>query len=184
MIRRDAGDDYLLITQTDHAAVAGELAAHFGNGKFARPVPREPLLTAVAMHDQGWPLHDDEPTLNKRGLPLDVFEVPRPIALMVWAASSERAAEADPYAGLLVSLHSLSLSIHATPPPPSKLEKFDVQRMHEQFAVNKFQHREIERQEQIRLGLGFTGDGSDQPVPLLHEAASGGNQRCAENPQR
>ena len=166
MIRRDAGDHFLLITQTDHAAVAGQLAGHFGNAKFARPLPRQPLLTAVAMHDQGWPLHDDEPTLNHRGLPLDVFELPRAIALMVWAASAERAALVDPYAGLLVSLHSLSLSIHATSPPAKKNEKFDVRKMQEQFAVNKFQHREVERQEQLRLWLGF-----NTHLPLKHGLA-------------
>ena len=166
MIRRDAGGDFLLITQVDHANVAEQLAAHFGNGKFARPLPLEPLLTAVAMHDQGWPLHDDEPTLNGRGLPLDVFEVPRSIALTVWAASAERAAAVDRYAGLLVSLHSLSLSIHASSAPPGKHEKFDVQKMHEQFAVNKFQHREVERQEELRHALGFNTD-----VPLKHGLA-------------
>jgi hypothetical protein len=166
MIRRDAGGDFLLITQPDHAALAGELAAHFGNARFFRPSPRESLLTAVSLHDSGWTLHDNEPTLNVGGLPLDVFETPRQIALRVWAASAERAAAADPYAGLLVSLHSLSLSIYATSASVNKTEKFDVQKMHEQFAVNKFQHREIERQEQIRIALGF-----NMNVPLKHGLA-------------
>jgi hypothetical protein len=166
MIRRDAGGDFLLITQVDHAKLAGQLAGHFGNARFAGPVPREPALTAVAMHDQGWPLHDDEPTLNDRQLPLDVFEVPRSIALTVWSASTERAAAVDPYAGLLVSLHSLSLSIYATSPAPETHEKFDVQKMHEQFAVNKFQHREVERQEELRRTLGFS-----TTVPLKHGLA-------------
>jgi len=166
MIRREADGDFLLITQKDHATAAGELAAHFGNAKFTAPMPREPLLTAVSMHDQGWPLHDDEPTLNDRGLPLDVFETPRSIALRVWAESAERAALVDPYAGLLVSLHSLSLSISATPAPADKAEKFDVRKMQDQFAVNKFQHREIERQEQIRIALGF-----NTHLPLKHGLA-------------
>jgi hypothetical protein len=47
----------------------------------------------IELHDCGWPLHDERPTLNEAGLPLDVFESPRAIALEVWQASAERAAE-------------------------------------------------------------------------------------------
>lgn len=166
MIRRSVGDDFLLIAQMDHAALAGELALHFGNAKFARAMPLQPVLTAVAMHDQGWPLHDDDPTLNPRGLPLDVFEVPRALALLVWEASAARAAVVDPYAGLLVSLHSLALSIHAASSPIHKDEKFDVRKMQDQFAVNKFQHREVERQEQLRRQLGLNTN-----LPLNHGLA-------------
>ncbi len=163
MIRRAADDDFLLIAQTDHAILAQQLACHFGNAKFAPCSSSESMLTAVAMHDQGWPLHDDQPTLNAGGLPLDVFEVPRAIALKVWAESARLAAIADPYAGLLVSLHSLSLSINATQPTPAMHEKFDMQKMHDQFAVNKFQHREVERQEQLRHLLHF-----NTHIPLKH----------------
>jgi hypothetical protein len=155
MIRRNAGDDFLLIAQSDHAALAGELAARFGNGLFARPQNRHAVLTAINLHDQGWPIHDDEPTLNDRGQPRDVFEMPRDIDLQVWAASADRAAAVDPYAGLLVSLHSLALSAHTTASLTAKSGQFDPQKMHEQFALNKFQHREIERQEQLRRELGM-----------------------------
>jgi hypothetical protein len=156
MIRRDAGHDFLLITQTDHAALAAELARHFGNSKFTRASPQS--IAATGLHDAGWPLHDDQPTLNDRWHPLDVFEVPRAIALQVWTASADRAVEVDPYAGLLVSLHSLSLSILPHASPQGKGESFDVQKMHDQFAINKFQHREVERQEHLRRQLGFNPD--------------------------
>jgi hypothetical protein len=170
MIRRPAGDDFLLITQNDHAIVARQLAEHFGNSKFERPLPGSPALLAIGLHDAGWPLHDDEPTLNDRMQPLDVFETPRTIALPVWTLSADRAELADPYAGLLVSLHQLSLSIHATPPPAQKDgEPFDVQKMHDQFAVNKFQHREVERQEKLRSKVGLS-----TRVPLKHGLAEAG----------
>jgi hypothetical protein len=166
MIRRNAGDDFLLITQMDHATLAQQLGMHFGNAKFARPKATSTVLEAIRLHDAGWPLHDDAPTLNDRQLPLDVFEVPRGIALAVWSASSDRAESVDPYAGLLVSLHSLSLSIHVTPPVVSKQPVFDVRKMHDQFAVNKFQHREVERQELLRQKLGMS-----TRVPLKHGLA-------------
>jgi len=76
---RHVGNEYFLNHQNDHAILAGQLAQHFGNDRFATPEPRESVLTGVRMHDAGWPLHDDEPTLNKAHHPLDVFEVPRSI---------------------------------------------------------------------------------------------------------
>jgi hypothetical protein len=166
MIRREVGSDFFLITQTDHAALSGQLAQHFGGGRFARPSPR--AITAVNQHDAGWSLHDDDPTLNDRHRPLDVFEVPRPLALQVWAVSADRAEVVDPYAGLLVSLHSLARSIYANTHLPAR-EKFDIAQMQAQFDLNKFQHREVERQEQLRNQLGFRID-----IPLKHGLAEQG----------
>ena len=103
MIRRADGADFLLIAQHDHALLAGTLAEQFGNEYFATPEPRDSVLIAVSQHDCGWPLHDDQPTLNKSDHPLDVFETPQNIALEVWTASVDRAAAKDPYAGLLVA---------------------------------------------------------------------------------
>jgi Protein of unknown function (DUF3891) len=166
MIRREVGNEFFLITQHDHALLAGQLAQQYGNERFDPPSPREATITGVAMHDSGWPLHDDLPTLNAKHLPLDVFESPRAIALKVWTASAERAAAVDPYAGLLVSLHSLALSIYATSQVSSKNDSFDVSQLAERFEVNKFQHREVERQENLRKMLGLRTD-----IPLTHGLA-------------
>jgi hypothetical protein len=166
MIRRQIGDEFFLIAQHDHAILSGKLAEHFGNVRFARPSPWESVILAVRMHDCGWPLHDDQPTLNPRGLPLDVFETPRQIALKVWAASAQRTAAIDPYAGLLVSLHSLALSILTSSLDTSTHGKFDASQLPERFEINKFQHREVERQEQLRRRLGLRTD-----LPLTHGLA-------------
>ena len=105
----------------------------------------------MRLHDCGWPLHDDEPTLNRDGKPLDVFETTREIALQVWTASVERAAAADRYAGLLVSLHVLSLSVFASSQTQLRAREVRPERAGgTKFAVSKFQHREIERQEDLR----------------------------------
>ena len=115
MIRRDEANEFLLISQIAHARLAATLAAAVGNDKFAAPLPRGPVLKAVELHDEGWPLHDQSPTINARGEPTDVFEMALETALAIWSASTERAAAADPYAGLMVSLHGLSLSHRAKP---------------------------------------------------------------------
>ena len=165
VIRREVQGEYLLISQHDHALIAGELAEHFGNGQFARPEPRASALQGVRLHDCGWPLHDDEPTIDKDGKPLDVFETPREIALKVWTASAEKASPIDPYAGLLVSLHVLSLSVFASSQTSFVHEKFDLSEPSEKFAVSKFQHREIERQEMLRTQLGLR---TDKPTHHKH----------------
>jgi len=170
MIRRDDGQTFILISQHDHAVLAGQVMACVGGRVFAVPT-RHPVLTlATSLHDCGWPTHDDAPTLNDQGLPRDVFESTPSIGLSVWQASAERATGHDPYAGLLVSLHSLSLSILAASSGPSDgREDFDLTDPHVKFAVNKFQHREIERQEDLRKAIGLRTD-----LPLLHGLADPG----------
>jgi len=152
MIRRDMGDSFFLFAQDDHARLSGQLAKHYGNRLFAKPDPLEQTIRAVARHDCGWPLHDERPTLNKDGLPLDGFETPLDVAIGVWQAGVERVADEEVYTQLLVSLHVLGLS------------GFAAGRQHdrrEQFELNKFQHRQIEKQVELRRDLGMPLD-----VPL------------------
>jgi Protein of unknown function (DUF3891) len=114
-------------------------------------------LEAISLHDCGWPLHDDAPTINTKGQPADVFESTPKIAFRVWPASAERAAEKSPYTGLLVSLHVLSLSATTLGNSATSAEP----RL--RFELNRFQHREIERQEELRRALGMA---TDRPLHL------------------
>jgi hypothetical protein len=152
------GSQWYLITQENHARLAGELAAHVGNQLFDRPEPREAFVQGVTLHDCGWALHDEQPTLNGAGEPIDVFETTPAIGLRVWAASADRAAAAGDYAGLLVSLHNLSLSVNASSGTAQEHEKFDLTNPTNRFEVNKFQHRQVELQESLRKRLGFRTD--------------------------
>ncbi len=161
MIRRATADAFLLITQHDHARLAGELARHIGNAHFAKPARAEQSILGITLHDCGWPAHDDLPTLNSQGLPLDVFESPYEITLDIWQRSADIAQEQDAYAGLLVSLHSLALSLIAI--NSHRGQPVDA---HRKFAFNKFQHREFERQDSLRRTLGLHID-----RPLTHGLA-------------
>jgi hypothetical protein len=161
MIRRTVDDRFFLIAQDDHAKLAGALARHWGNGRFCRPQPDASTIIATDEHDCGWPSHDLTPTLNNNGLPLDVFETPREMALRIWSASVDQTAGRDAYAQLLVSLHVLFLSVHVSIADPI-----------DRFEVNKFQHRQVELQEQLRrqlelptgmpLKLGLADDSADE----------------------
>ncbi len=166
MIRRLLEDRWLLFTQDDHARLAGELAAHVGNGHFTAPA--EQAVRGITLHDCGWPGHDDSPTLNQRGEPHDVFESPRELALPIWSACATGAAKTDLYAGLLTSIHVLHLSIFATGNAPIDHEKWDTTDTRTRFAVNQFQHDQIELQEQLRKALKMRAD-----RPLKHGLAEG-----------
>src|SRR5687767_3900368 len=126
MIRKHVGEFFYLFRQDDHARLSGELAEHYGNKWFARPEPAAEVIAAVGLHDCGWPLHDDRPTLNKEGLPVDVFETPLAIALEVWREGVERVKTFSPYTQLMVSLHVLGLSGFAAGHARDRLEQFEL----------------------------------------------------------
>jgi hypothetical protein len=174
MIRREVGDEYWLIAQNDHAVLSGQLAEQFGGAGIQSP--SRAAITGIAMHDAGWPLHDEAPTLNNDHIPIDVFESRREVALKVWTASAQRAAVVDPYAGLLVSLHSLSLSIFASTQTSFKHEKVDMSDPRTRFDLNKFQHGQIELQEKLRAQLGMR---TDLPLRngLAEDSADRGEQQ-------
>jgi hypothetical protein len=85
-----------------------------------------------------------------------VLESPMSVATKVWSESARRAAEKDPYTGLLVSLHVMALSFIAQTHDPTPHERFRDAR--DLFDLNKFQHRQAELQEELRLGLGMRVD--------------------------
>lgn len=180
MIRREDGDSFLLITQHDHAVLSGQLAESFGNAAgFVAPVPFDSAIKGISLHDCGWPLHDDQPTLNDKGLPIDVFESSREIALKVWPASADRAAAADPYAGLLTSLHVLALSVFATTQTDFPHEKLDDPAS--KFAVAKFQQRELERQEKLRAQLGLRTEAHSHHAAEKREISQRGEDQLQYN---
>lgn len=112
----------------------------------------------IALHDSGWPDHDEAPTINPNGQPLDVFETPRSLALSIWQHSVNRVTERDVYAGLLVNLHMFSLSIFSTQSTLAPGGTWDLKDPRARFEVNRFQHKMVEIQESLRLKLGMRTD--------------------------
>lgn len=170
MIRREENGTWYLIRQDDHARLSGDLAGRIGNDRF-QPLDADPAMAprairGIAMHDEGWPLHDDQPTLNPRQQPRDVFESKTDQAMRIWAESANRAQAADPYAGLLVSLHGMGLSQFALAEVMHQFSRKNLAYTRERFELNKFQHNEIERQVELRKQLGLRLD-----VPLNHGLA-------------
>jgi hypothetical protein len=109
-----------LITHPDHARLAGAFAAAWGNDLFRRPEPRDRVLFGIASHDDGWAARDQHPSITRAGKPsafstelVGKYSAFEEIDLADYLAVRERAvriiAEKDPYAGLLIALHTYNL---------------------------------------------------------------------------
>jgi hypothetical protein len=120
MLRLETETGWLLITHPDHAHLAGDFAAAWGNDQFRSPEPRARVLKGIACHDDGWAARDAHPAITREGKP-SAFSVQlagkysafEEIDLDQFLALRQRCVQAlsadDPYAALLVSMHSINL---------------------------------------------------------------------------
>jgi hypothetical protein len=120
MIRWATENGWWLVTHPDHARLAGAFAERWGNAMFRRPEPRRQVMLGIRTHDDGWAVRDAAPQTTQQGLPaafsvelVGRYSAFEEIDLADYLALRERAvavmAEIDPYAALLVSLHTYNL---------------------------------------------------------------------------
>jgi hypothetical protein len=114
MIRRDAPDGWLLISQVEHARIAAEIAQAWGNVRTA-PLPcRDELVAAVRHHDDGWSEWEAAPTRDPvTGRPRDFLEMPMPDSTAIWTRSIDACASLSLWCGLWVSRHFYRLAEQA-----------------------------------------------------------------------
>jgi hypothetical protein len=103
----------VLVLQTDHSRIAGLLAAHWGNDKFARLNPYASMVLAAQEHDSGWWDWEIKPTLNEQGYPSDYIGSIKHLGQGVWLdlyrRAIERLTQRDLYAAYFVSMHGEGL---------------------------------------------------------------------------
>jgi hypothetical protein len=120
MIRTETDGGWTLVEHREHARLAGRMAAHWGNAEFAAPEPRTDLLTAVARHDDAWAARDAVPLLTSEGRPsafshelvgkYSAFEeMDFSDYLAVRGRAAEVVASDNPYAAIIISMHTVSL---------------------------------------------------------------------------
>jgi hypothetical protein len=120
MLRMESESGWWLITHPDHARLAGQFAASWGNDRFRKPEPREAVLKGISCHDDGWALRDSHPVITRQGKPsafsielVGKYSAFEEIDLAEYLAVRERAlrmiADHDPYAALLISMHTCNL---------------------------------------------------------------------------
>jgi len=107
MFLHDTGDPArtIAIPQASHAWLAWQLAEHWGNRRFTRPLPRAEVLVAVMTHDSGWSEFDASPGIDPEGRPRTFDRMDVASHLEIWRESVDRTALNSRYAALLVAKH-------------------------------------------------------------------------------
>src|SRR5580692_4008646 len=120
MLRLQTESGWWLVTHSDHARLAGAFAGCWGNEKFRSPEPRARVLKGIARHDDGWTTRDAAPQITRQGRP-SAFSVElvgkysgfEEIDLADYLAVRDGAlrliAAEDPYAAVLISMHTYRL---------------------------------------------------------------------------
>ena len=120
MLRLETETGWWLVTHVDHANLAGAFAARWGNELFRSPEPRAHVLKGISRHDDGWRERDAQPQITRQGKPsafsvelVGKYSAFEEIDLADYLAVRDRAvrliAEEDPYAAILVSMHTYNL---------------------------------------------------------------------------
>ena len=110
MVIREASDGYILIAQTAHAWIAGQLAQAWGNATFGELSPRRDVCLAAELHDIGWLDWELAPTWNPTtGRPYTFLDLPRREHIAIWSKAAHWLRPQSAYAALLTSLHGTGL---------------------------------------------------------------------------
>jgi hypothetical protein len=120
MLRLETATGYYLITHPDHAHLAGQFAEHWGNDLFLAPQPCASVLHGIHVHDDGWITRDRQPSITRQGRPsafsielVGKYSAFEEIDLAQYLAVRESAVQqverVDPYAALIVSMHTYNL---------------------------------------------------------------------------
>jgi len=101
----------MVVRQTDHADQTGLFAHAWGNEDIAPVVEHHhPAELAARHHDDGWALWERRPSIDPATeLPYQFLALPPREHLPLYRAGIERAAQHDPLAGVLVSMHGAGL---------------------------------------------------------------------------
>jgi hypothetical protein len=120
MLRLATSDGWWLVTHPDHAHLAGEFAAAWGNELFVAPEPRAHVLRGIYKHDDGWLVRDNSPVVTREGKPaafsaelVGKYSAFEEIDLEDYLAVRRNAvlaiAEEDAFAAILISMHTYNL---------------------------------------------------------------------------
>jgi hypothetical protein len=156
MLRLESEIGWWLVTHVDHAHLAGAFAEQWGNDLFLAPEPRERVLRGVTTHDDGWAARDQQPQITRQGKPsafsvelVGKYSAFEEIDLADYLAVRERAvrmvAAQDPYAALLVSMHTYNLLTARADRATIQPEQLPL--------LDAFLARQLEFQEELRARL-------------------------------
>jgi hypothetical protein len=120
VLRLETETGWWLVTHPDHSRLAGAFAERWGNEQFLPPEPRAHVLKGITRHDDGWTARDAAPQITRQGKPsafsielVGKYSAFEEIDLADYLAVRDSAvrliAAEDPYAAILISMHTYNL---------------------------------------------------------------------------
>lgn len=109
MIIRETDREFVLITQHDHARLAGEIASHLEKELFLDDEYLSSALLAIDQHDRGWIPLDASPIWNAESqAPYSFMDYPLAPKIEKYQQGIDEVEAMNEYAALLCSLHYAS----------------------------------------------------------------------------
>lgn len=188
--QKQVAREYLLVTQPDHAALAGALAARFAAPGF--PEIDAGISRAIEIHDSGWSIFPPEadpkftPHLDRSGKPISFLEVDPSDFLLAWSRSINNAEDVCAAGGYIVSSHFCALAewrldgVRDTPENTQRLRAFLQSETARQERLQRLAARSREQLRDLLLVLQFCDllslylcCGATDAVELPQEFAAG-----------
>jgi Protein of unknown function (DUF3891) len=155
MIIQEQGEHFVVIRQTDHATLAGFFAREWGNERFARPEPNDSFRLAAAEHDNGWTEWERNPKIDFATFaPYTFMSIPTAEHIEIYKRGIDRIVQADPYAGLLTTMHVAGLYDRARATMPGFSAKY-VKATETQQVADFIQRLRLQ---QLRLKVDLRAD--------------------------
>jgi hypothetical protein len=106
MIILEQEQSYFMVTQNDHAHIAGTIARTCKPDYFYDDKRTEEVLLAIREHDRGWIDLDSSPVWNdKTEKPYSFIDYPLALKISFYKKGLDEVEKMSKYAGLLCSLH-------------------------------------------------------------------------------
>ena len=155
MIVRRLESHLLLITQSDHAALAARIMTAWRAGGFRERASRARVLEATRLHDMGWAPVDAAPTVDpETGMPYDVVNVPVAVRQAAWPRALDQLAPQDRYAAALVAQHAITVYRRFGKDPEWEEFFANLQRRRDEFLEAEQANRDGFLQDYAMVGMG------------------------------
>ena len=106
----DGRQGLVLLSQVEHARIAGEIAAAWGGPHVEPIVPRAEIVDAVFHHDDGWSEWERHPDVDPiTGNPYAFTDMPGNVKFAIWRKSIAAALALGPLPAAVVARHFIGL---------------------------------------------------------------------------
>lgn len=111
IVRKQPNGEMVLVGQTEHSRLVGQIAAHWGNDRFAAPEPFDSMARCATYHDFGWLRYEGAPIYDKEAGDTPEFRKvpPSKDQLEAYEWCYDWLLGPDPMASLIANMHRTGL---------------------------------------------------------------------------